>query len=451
MSHPPSFPCFPSRTALFLSVIAGVILALLPVAAPALSLAELVDTALGANIPIKRAQLQVEHSRIDEQKARNALIPNLDAEINDSRKTYLDSQQKSGPFSFGVTQTVSLKLSQSYPGLGKIPRIQQEVAAMRTLARQISLEQSRLQAASEIVTPFFEMLRERAKMGIHEENLFLLGKLMEVARINQQVGIALPNDILRIEVQTSRTRNSLNRSRNEADNRRVDIEAVLACVGSGTLEVTLPATPTFCIASLTLEQATEQMISRDFDLALIANDAAIFRKGIKAAHQASLPTLDVNSNYTYGPKVMGMKNTRDYTVTLGLSFPVYDSGDLRNEIRRAEKTLAELELALADLMNRKKAVLTKYFNDYHEAIERISVAAKASEQSRENMRMVMTRYEHGATSIVELVDAQLTLSTTEEEAVDARIDERLRLADILFATHDLDIVKKLDCVPGDNK
>ncbi|HNV72201.1 MAG TPA: TolC family protein, partial [Candidatus Ozemobacteraceae bacterium] len=250
-------------------------------------------------------------------------------------------------------------------------------------------------------------------------------------------------------VQTSRTRSSLNTTRHQMLNHRVDIESVLACVGTTTLDISIPATPTFELASMTLAAATDLMLARDFDLALIANDAAIFRKGIHAARQANLPTLDINSNYTYGHKVGTMKDTRDYTVTFGLSFPVYDGGDIRNEVRKAEKTLAELELAHEDLVNRKRALLTTYFNDYHEAVERIAVAAKAMEQSRENMRMVMTRYEHGAASIVELVDAQLTLSSTSEEAVDARIDERLRLADILLAIHDLEALCTLDKVPGD--
>ncbi len=416
----------------------------------AMTLSELFDVALERNIGIKRAALQVESSRIDEKKARNALIPNLDADISDSQKTYLDSQQQSLPFSYGVSRTASLKLTQSYPALGKLPLIQREVAGMRTLARTIALEQSRLQAFSAVVTPFFELVRETEKAKIHEENLYLLGKLMEVAKINQQVGIALPNDILRIEVQTSRTRSSLNTTRHQALNHRVDIESVLACVGTSTLDISVPATPTFRLASMTLDQAIEQMLARDYDLALVANDMAIFRKGIQAARQAAnLPTLDVHSNYTYGHKVGPMKDTRDYTVSFGLSFPVFDSGDLRNEIRKAEKTLAELELAHEDLVNHKRARLTTFFNDYHEAVERIDVAAKAMEQSRENMRMVMTRYEHGAASIVELVDAQLTLSSTSEEAVNARIDERLRLADIFLALHDLDELRGLDRVQGE--
>ncbi|HNV70056.1 MAG TPA: hypothetical protein PKO06_10180, partial [Candidatus Ozemobacteraceae bacterium] len=47
------------------------------------TLAELIDAALSRNLGIKRATLQVESARIDEQKARNALIPNLDADLSD--------------------------------------------------------------------------------------------------------------------------------------------------------------------------------------------------------------------------------------------------------------------------------------------------------------------------------------------------------------------------------
>jgi outer membrane protein TolC len=83
-----------------------------------------------------------------------------------------------------------------------------------------------------------------------------------------------------------------------------------------------------------------------------------------------------------------------------------------DEIRKAEKDKQIMDLKFQSLENFKKGDLKKAYSDYREVQERVSSAEKSMEQARENMRMVTIRYEHGDASIVEVIDAQITLTNS---------------------------------------
>lgn len=115
-----------------------------------------------------------------------------------------------------------------------------------------------------------------------------------------------------------------------------------------------------------------------------------------------------------------------------LTTPIYNSNDIENAVRLAKKSEDIVKLRIRDLSNTKKALLEKAVADYNEALSRISFAEKMAEQSYENMRIVFTRYQEGASSIVELIDAQRLLTNSAQTAVKAYYDERERLAEILL-------------------
>lgn len=82
------------------------------------------------------------------------------------------------------------------------------------------------------------------------------------------------------------------------------------------------------------------------------------------------------------------------------------------------------------------------------------------------MRIVLTRYQAGAASIVELIDAQRLLTDSLQLAVNAYYDERAKLSEIFLLTHmfedlktmdqnssylNIDLLKNTLIIPGDNQ
>ncbi|HNW37016.1 MAG TPA: TolC family protein, partial [Candidatus Ozemobacteraceae bacterium] len=295
-----------------------------------------------------------------------------------------------------------------------------------------------------IVTLYFDLLEEQQLAQVDEINIILLGKLLEVARINQEVGLALPNDILRIETQKANIESSLTSRNAQQERYRLDL-AYLLDLPSASLTIDLPPGIIFPLASPTFELFHAAMFEKDADLELARRDTELYRRLRRAAGLAEQPTISVGGAYNITNSSVGSVNlARDYAVQVAVDFPVFDSGDLKNETKRATKAVDRADLTLADISSAKRTALMSALTEYAEMDPKLHFAVKALEQSRENMRMVMTRYQHGDAAIVELIDAQITMSDAAQNSVRIHRDERVRLAVLYELSRDLELQKKLD-------
>jgi len=63
-----------------------------------------------------------------------------------------------------------------------------------------------------------------------------------------------------------------------------------------------------------------------------------------------------------------------------------------------------------------------------DAAEQLAASEKAREAFAENLRLATGRYEAGAADIIEMIDAQLQITTAETNLVRDRFDQALALA-----------------------
>ncbi len=412
--------------------------------AQAANLAELIDLAVERNLSLKISDLEIEQSFIEEKKVFNALVPDVDFAVNKTHKDFKDSYQKNSPASTDSLLTYSLNLTQRYPGLGRIPQIQQEITRLQTSIKKTRKDNQKITVLRNLIRIYFKMVRDQELMKIHETDLFLIGALMKVAKLNEELGLVLHNDILRIEVEQLNSNSELIKAKNSFGDLRYDLAAILDNPNPELVKLDLANSLKFATASHTTETLLTEMFKIDNDLNLARSDLEILKKAVRSAKSASLPTLSIDASYNYGRKIGPIEGTKDFSTTFMLTTPVYNNNDIENAVRLAKKSEEIAGLRIEDLTNSKKAVLEKAVADYNEALARINLAEKMAEQSYENMRIVFTRYREGASSIVELIDAQRLLTNSAKTAIETYYDERERLAEILLLMHRFDELRSLD-------
>ena len=408
------------------------------------NLAELAQTALSRNLSLHISDLEIEQSFIEEKRALNALIPDVNFNINKTHKDFKDDYQKKSPASIDNMLSYSLKLTQSYPGLGRIPVIQREIAALKSDMKKTYKENQKIRVLRDLTRIYFKMVRDQELMKIHETDLILIAELMKVAKLNEELGLVLRNDILRIEVEQLNSNSELVKARNSFGDLKYDLAAVLDIQNPEEIKLDLAKGLRFSPASHTTESLLPDLFKIDNDINLARTDLQILNKTVRSARSANLPTLTIDASYNHGRKIGPIEGTRDFATTFILSTPVYNGNDIENAVRLAQKSEEIVKLRIQDLSNTKKALLEKAVADYNEALARISFAEKMVEQSIENMRIVFTRYQEGASSIVELIDAQRLLTNSSQTAIKAFYDERERLAEILLLLHRFDELFNLD-------
>ncbi|HMB72914.1 MAG TPA: TolC family protein, partial [Gammaproteobacteria bacterium] len=116
---------------------------------------------------------------------------------------------------------------------------------------------------------------------------------------------------------------------------------------------------------------------------------------------------------------------------VSLTWNLFDGGQSRKRSEAIERRAAAVGHNRADLQSMIALQVRKGWNDRSEAESRFTVAERAVEQSSENLRVVRNRYQAGASTNSEVLDAEALREQALSNMDNARFEvelARLRLA-----------------------
>jgi outer membrane protein TolC len=158
-----------------------------------------------------------------------------------------------------------------------------------------------------------------------------------------------------------------------------------------------------------------------------ANERAA-RAAFRARLGAYLPQASVSFTGTRFDNQFYPKQRWLDVLTLSVSFPLWDNG--RRELALSQARVSR-DVARAVREDMDRAVqhdVTAAYDTYVTARATYVLSVAGLAVARENYRVQETRYRAGATTILDLLDAQLGLSQAEADLVTARYGTRLALA-----------------------
>lgn len=113
---------------------------------------------------------------------------------------------------------------------------------------------------------------------------------------------------------------------------------------------------------------------------------------------------------------------------LGISFPLWDNMRRELFISQARVSRDVFRAIRNDMERAVQHDVTAAYVTYETNRESVVLNAEALTAAREGFRIQQTRYQSGATTILDLVDAEVNLSQAEADYVQARYGTRLALA-----------------------
>lgn len=115
-------------------------------------------------------------------------------------------------------------------------------------------------------------------------------------------------------------------------------------------------------------------------------------------------------------------------LSLGVSFPLWNNGQRELALSRARVNKAVARATREDLDRAVQHDVSAAYDAYVTARATAELAREALGVARESFRVQQTRYQSGATTILDLLDAEVNLSQAEADLVQARYGTRLALA-----------------------
>jgi outer membrane protein TolC len=391
---------------------------------PEVTLAEALQRATRLAPDYVRALGQVENAEWSRRAARMAfIVPAITAEV-DATKYSTEF------FNVGTGQPQSTAVNSRVIGSYELFRWGKFTDLSATRAELESAEagalEQRFRTALLVESDFYGVLATAELSRVAEERLRRAEEQLGVGRARVVSGAAVQSDSLQLVLEVTRARIDLARQRAALLvaqlqlGRRIGAEGPVSPVHPDSvppleLPVTLPAA-----VSEALQQGPQYRVAR-------ANErqAAAQLRGTRGQYVPSV-TLS-GGNFTFDSKFF--PTARDVqSVTLTVSLPIWDLGRREIAVRQARVNRDVARAIRADLERGAARDVTEAYEAYRTARTTVDLSGIALAAASENFRVQEARYRGGATTILELLDAQISLTQAQADLVQATFATRLALA-----------------------
>jgi outer membrane protein TolC len=160
---------------------------------------------------------------------------------------------------------------------------------------------------------------------------------------------------------------------------------------------------------------------------------------VRAARAAYLP--DLGLNFTYGIDasqfaVKGLDNVKNlgYSASATVDIPVWDWLSTQHRVRQSEILRDSVRTTLNNTQRRLIAQLEEFYAEATTSRDQLESLDLSARTAAESLRLTRLRYTAGEATVLEVVDAQTSLTTAENAREDGTIRYQLALTNLQLLT-----------------
>lgn len=279
----------------------------------------------------------------------------------------------------------------------------------QVLLAEAGLRQTLSEVQADVVDRYADAAASTQLVATANAQLELAQRLLEATRKRSEAGIIAPVQVTRVGIEVERARQTfaLRRSAKEAALRRLAGALGVPVDGLSVQEFAGFEVAPVEAATLALQRA---------DLLSIGANVRIAQANARVARTSGRPDLELSAHtspWTYGDNQTGLRAT--------LSIPVFDNGRVRNEVRAAEMQVKAEQQAFADASQRALAELEAVQIELQSARSQYGSFQRLLADSRELVRVSEVGFTEGATSLLEVLEANRALREVEQNIVESRL------------------------------
>jgi outer membrane protein TolC len=379
--------------------------------------------------------------------ARSALLPGV---VYHNQYLYTQGQtgsldqtasngQSTSPVRFIANNAVHEYISQGVvtetiggASIADYRRVDAEAAAARA-----RLEVSRRGLVATVVGDYYSVLAADAKVAVANRALAEASRFGTITRQREAGGEVAHADVVRADLQEQQRRRELNDAVLAADKAHVDL---------GVLLFSDPTSP-YTLAT-TLEQMPPMPTRAEIDVAAKSNNPDV-RSAFEALRSAELEVTsarfgyapDLSLNYAYGidaPQfaIHAPDGTRNlgYSASVTLDIPVWDWFATHSRVKQStiRRTQAKAELTMTQ--RRLIASLDELYKEASVSQAQMMLLDQSVQTATQSLNLTNLRYTAGEGSVLEVVDAQNSLVSTESSRADGAVRYYIALANLQTLT-----------------
>lgn len=390
-----------------------------------------IELALQNKESLQNAVLDVETARYGKTGSLSNILPSFGAGAGYSMSKFKErtNYATNTKYSTSTGNSWGLQLSQTiYDGgawWNKIASAGNNYRIMQEMERQVKTN-----VIYAVVESFYSVLKLQQLLDVARMNLMLANQQVELVTNQFEIGAAAKTDLLKVNVLKGQAQvDVITRDAQLQDAVRNLKNAMGMMDQDGAIMVNDDLGGEYAIPEIDSALASMEHNNPS----ILAKQAQI--KGAELNHKiingARLPSLDASMRYNYqSADATGLVAEDDWSTSLSLSFqiPLFTGFDLHTKTQQAKITIRqevnEYNTQLHDLRVRLEGLL-EILNNYRETIP---INEEVLESAEEDLKLVQEQYSLGSVTILEVLDAQLSVTRARSSLVSARYDAQIQAA-----------------------
>jgi len=263
---------------------------------------------------------------------------------------------------------------------------------------------------------YYEILKKKYMVKVNQESLDMQKKHLEEAQAFYSAGLRPKIDVTRGEVQFANTHLELIRARYALSTAKTDLEYNLGgppVEGAYVLADVPVETKKIELTDALLQKAMENRPA----IAALKAQVQAAEANLKAIRALKWPTINGNASYGWNNTELPLEN--EWRAGVHLDWPLFTGHRTKGEILEAQAELEQIKNELKRLELDVVRETTQTVSSVNETLEAIKTTELGVKQSEENMELAQGRYKVGVGSAIEYNDAQLNLTETRNNLVQA--------------------------------
>ncbi|MBC7809204.1 MAG: TolC family protein [Akkermansiaceae bacterium] len=302
-----------------------------------------------------------------------------------------------------------------------------------------SEEDTRQRVIADVANNYFNSLRTAALVTVSESQVARAENTLAVIEAQVEVGISPRKDVFQARADLLNARVSVLQARNNAAVAQAQLKQSIGLVGGEQLtiaDVPAPtdATPVTALNSPTpatpsdietVNALSETAFLSRPDIARSQKDVEVNQTGVGLAriNDGLQANLTVSDGYQFTP--IGdnrYPNSQNRQVNLNVSYPLFNGGLTRAQVRQAQANVRNSEASLIQLRQSVAVEVEQSWRTLTQSRAAIPAAQAAQEAAQINYDAAVESRREGVGSIVEVIQAQTQLVQAQTQLVQTTYD-----------------------------
>jgi outer membrane protein len=326
---------------------------------------------------------------------------------------------------------MGLTISQFISDFGRT-RALVDSAILRAQAQDQATETARASILLAVDRAYFAVLRATAVLKVANETVSARQLVSDQVTALEQNHLKSMLDVSFANVNLADARLLLVQAENDLKSAQAELAAALGLPNQTSFDLAEESQPGAMPG--TADALIQDAIQSRPELRDLRLEQSAAERFAQAEHALYYPTIAALGSAGFAPAAEAAVSSRYGAVGVNVNIPVFNGG-----LFKARQTEAELRAKAAaqnvnDLANRVTRDVRVAYLDARTAFERLALTDQLLKQAQLAQDLAQGRYDLGLSSIIELSQAQLNLTSAQIAATSARYDYQVRWAVVQFET-----------------